>query len=91
MSWSEAPDTYTAEDCLVWPQSDKMYLTLKRLEGPRSGEGYSVGGGILWKTGEGTNGIRNCERADQDIDWTVKKINNNEIKNKSVVAQGIWY
>jgi hypothetical protein len=29
--WYEAPNTYTAEDCLVWVQSEKMHLTLKRL------------------------------------------------------------
>jgi hypothetical protein len=32
------PHTYTAEDFLVWLQSEKMYLTLERLEAPRSGE-----------------------------------------------------
>jgi hypothetical protein len=30
------PNTYTAEDCWVWVQSEKMYLTLKRLEAPGS-------------------------------------------------------
>jgi hypothetical protein len=39
MSRSEAPKTYTEEDCLVWPQWEKTSLTLKRLEGPGSGEG----------------------------------------------------
>jgi hypothetical protein len=38
MSWSEAADTYTAEDCLVWPQWEKMGLTLEILEALRSGE-----------------------------------------------------
>jgi hypothetical protein len=31
-----APNTYTAEDFWVWVQSEKMYLTLKRLEAPES-------------------------------------------------------
>ena len=39
-SWSEAPNTYTVEDCLVWPQWKKMHLTLERLEAPRSGEAW---------------------------------------------------
>jgi hypothetical protein len=30
MSWSEAPNTYIAEDCLVWPQWEKTCLTLER-------------------------------------------------------------
>jgi hypothetical protein len=30
----EAPDRYTAEDCWVWVQSEKMHRTLKRLEAP---------------------------------------------------------
>jgi hypothetical protein len=32
----EAPNTYTAGDCWVWVQSEKMHLTLKRLESPGS-------------------------------------------------------
>jgi hypothetical protein len=28
----EASSTYTAEDCWVWGQSEKMHLILKRLE-----------------------------------------------------------
>ena len=35
-SWYEATNTYTAEDCQVWVQSEKMYLALKRLEAPGS-------------------------------------------------------
>jgi hypothetical protein len=46
------PNTYTAEDCRVWIQSEKMHLTLKRLEVPESlevswGVGH-LGGGDRW-------------------------------------------
>jgi hypothetical protein len=34
ISWYEDPNTYTAEDCWVWVQSEKMHLTLKRLQAP---------------------------------------------------------
>jgi hypothetical protein len=37
-SGSEAPDTYIAEDCMVWPQREKVHITLERLEAPGSGE-----------------------------------------------------
>jgi hypothetical protein len=30
--------THIAEDCWVWTQSEKMYLTLERLGAPGSGE-----------------------------------------------------
>jgi hypothetical protein len=33
-SWSKAKDTNTSEDCLVWPQWEKMLLTLESLEAP---------------------------------------------------------
>jgi hypothetical protein len=33
-SWYEANNTYSAEDCWVRIQSEKMHLTLKRLEAP---------------------------------------------------------
>jgi hypothetical protein len=32
----EAPNTYTAEDFWVWVHSEKMHLTLKKLEVPGS-------------------------------------------------------
>jgi hypothetical protein len=35
-SWYGALNTYTAEDCWIWVQSQKMYLSLKRLEAPGS-------------------------------------------------------
>jgi hypothetical protein len=41
------PKTYTTEDCWVWTQSEKMYLTIKTLEAPWSGEvfgGLGLGG-----------------------------------------------
>jgi hypothetical protein len=48
MSWSKAPDTYTAE---VWSQWEKTCLTLKRFEAPGSGEAWK-GVDILLKMGE---------------------------------------
>ena len=56
-----------------------MPLTLKRLEARGSGEVWwgvwSVCGYILLDTGGRRNGMRNCQRADQEgnNDWTVKK------------------
>ena len=54
-SWYEAFNIYPAEDCWVWAQSEKMHVTLKRLEAPGSGEVWWskgwVGGGILVETG----------------------------------------
>jgi hypothetical protein len=44
VGWSEVPDgTYTAEDCLVWPQWEKMCLILERLEAPRKGGDWEGG------------------------------------------------
>jgi hypothetical protein len=50
------PNTYTTEDCRVWVQSEKMQLTLKRLNALGSLEvwwGGHVGGDILTETGLG--------------------------------------
>jgi hypothetical protein len=74
---------YTAEDCLVWPQWEKMMcLTLKRLEAQgvrRPGRGGGDGDIFLETRGQ-RNGMRNCGRVncgrvDQEGDknWTVKK------------------
>ena len=71
---SKAPDTYTAEDCLVWPQWEKtLHLTLERLEVPGSGEAW-------WWWGRHPlgdrkkDGMRNCGRADWEDgnSWSVK-------------------
>jgi hypothetical protein len=51
MSWFKTPDTYTAENCLVWPQSEK-YLTLERLETAGNGEAWQ-GVGVWGKGGRG--------------------------------------
>jgi hypothetical protein len=41
--------TYTAEDCLIWPQWEKMDLTLERLEAGGNGETrMGVGEWELW-------------------------------------------
>jgi hypothetical protein len=45
--------TCIAEDCQVWTQSEKMHLTLKRLEAPGNGEVWWGGSGnILLEMGE---------------------------------------
>jgi hypothetical protein len=55
MSWSKAPDTYTAEDCLVWPQWEKMHLNLQRLETQGLGR-FATGMDILLVMGGGETG-----------------------------------
>ena len=70
--WYETPDTYKAEDCLVWPQWEKMCLTLERLQAPGSGEVW--GWDILLEMREEE---WNEELLEADLegynDWTVKK------------------
>jgi hypothetical protein len=48
MSLHEAPSTYTAEYYRVWIQSEKMHLTLEKLEAPGTGEVWWGGGGMGW-------------------------------------------
>jgi hypothetical protein len=43
--WYKAPNTCTAEDSLVWPQSEKVGLTFQRLEAPGRGEDTRAGWG----------------------------------------------
>jgi hypothetical protein len=45
---------HTAEDCLVWPQWEKLYLTLKRLEtlGNREACGCGCGCGAVYGGGD---------------------------------------
>jgi hypothetical protein len=54
---SDMRPPYRGDVCWVWIQSEKMYLTLKRLEAPGSLEvwwdGGWEGGDILMETGEG--------------------------------------
>jgi hypothetical protein len=64
MNWSEVPDTYTAEDCLIWPQWEKRCLTLKRLEEQRGLVGGELN--ILLETAGRRNGITNCGKVDQE-------------------------
>lgn len=42
MSWSEALDTYVAEDWLVWPLWERMLLILQRHVTPGSGDTWCV-------------------------------------------------
>jgi hypothetical protein len=63
---------YTAEDCQVWTQSEKMHLTLLKLEAPGSGEGGRGEGG--WEhphgdSGERRYGMWNSKR----VDWKGEK------------------
>ena len=44
MSWSQATDTYTTEDCLVWHKCEKTCLTHKRRQAPGSREAWRGGG-----------------------------------------------
>jgi hypothetical protein len=69
------PDTYTAEDCLVWPQWEKSHITHERLEAPGSEKAWT-GQGILLETVERWNKMRNCGSVDQEV-------GNKKIKNKS--------
>jgi hypothetical protein len=62
LAGTRPPDTYTAEDCLVWPQSEKICLTLERLEALGSGEAGKWGG-IFLEMGR-RSGMRNCGRGD---------------------------
>ena len=43
-----SPNTYTAEDCLVWPQWEKMHLTLERLGASGNGEVWQGVGVRVW-------------------------------------------
>jgi hypothetical protein len=56
MSRSEAPNTYTGEDCLVWPQEKKRSVTLETW-GSREWGGLAWGD-ILLDTGGRRNGVR---------------------------------
>jgi hypothetical protein len=59
-SWHEVPNTHTVENCRVYVHSEKMHLTLKRLEAPGSLEVRWGGGcgGIHVETGVWGGGIR---------------------------------
>jgi hypothetical protein len=56
--WYKAPNTYTAENCQVWTQSEKMHLNIKRLEASGIGE-VSFGGS--YRGGGGEWGLRGVE------------------------------
>ena len=43
---------HTAEDCLVWPQWEKLYLTLKRLETLGNREACGCGCGAVYGGGD---------------------------------------
>ena len=55
--------TYTAEDCLDWPQWDKIRLILQKLEaqgrGRSGGVEHPIGGKKLWEGDWGGGGYNN--------------------------------
>jgi hypothetical protein len=62
--WSKAPDTYIAENCVVWPQWEKIHPILERFEAPRKrdawggehplrGKGEKEWDGELWESEAG--------------------------------------
>jgi hypothetical protein len=61
------PPTYTADTFWIWVQSEKMHLTLKRLEALGSEEvgGVEVGVGVRVVR---RYGMWNSQRADQEGD-----------------------
>ena len=68
------PFTYVAEDCLVWPQLERMCLILQGLE--VLGKGDAHGGGVTLSEAKGKgNGIKNCGRGNWERDhvWCVNK------------------
>jgi hypothetical protein len=58
MGW--VPNTHTAEDFQVWVQSEKMHLTLKRLEAPGSLE-------VWWGRGIGQTTKKRQDKEDQSM------------------------
>jgi len=58
--WSEAPGTYRAEVCLVWPQCGKMCLTIKRPEDPGRERASKGGWSTLLEERRKRNWMRNC-------------------------------
>ena len=66
MGWSKAPGTSIAQDSLVWPQWEKMHLILERLEAPRKGVAWGVGGTVL-ETRKRRNGMRNCGKGEGGV------------------------
>jgi hypothetical protein len=78
-SYYEVPDAYTVEDCLVWPQWQKMQLTFGRLEALQSDKTWwhrEVGTfSLRWGTVGGD--LWDGEQSNSDLDgnevWTVKK------------------
>ena len=65
-SWSEAPSTYIAEDCLVYPQWERTCLILEKLEAPGKIDAWwgDRVGNPLSKASLRRNGLRNCGKGD---------------------------
>jgi hypothetical protein len=74
-SWSKAPDTYIAEDGLVWPQWEKMHL-IGSLEAWGTGSWGHLGNR---REEEWNEGLWEGEQ-DGGTSWTVKKNKKHEIK-----------
>ena len=71
--WYEAPNTYTVEECWVWLQSEKMYLTFKRIRASGNGkvwwgEGLGVGTSSWRQRWSRRCGMWNSWRVDREWD-----------------------
>jgi hypothetical protein len=88
-SWYEAPHTYTGENCLVWPQWEKIHLTLEKLEAPGCGQVWWGGGegrGILLETemGRGLMGWKMVGEGRPGGEWRLDC--KNGLKNKIIMS-----
>jgi hypothetical protein len=91
-----APNTYAAEDCRVWVQSEKMYLTYKKTGVPREfrvlvlcvcvcGGGEVGGWTCSWRWGAKKRfGIWDSQRVDREGNKIQSK---NKNKNNSKKTQ----
>jgi hypothetical protein len=64
MSWSEAHNTYTTEDCWVCPQWKKNHVTLRTLEAPGSREAWREQRTFSWRKMGGNDKV-NCGMVDR--------------------------
>lgn len=70
-SWSKAT-THVQQRMPGWPQWEKMYLILERLETSGRGEAWRWGS-ILSETKGKRNGMRNCGREYGGNSWIINK------------------
>jgi hypothetical protein len=78
MNWFMAQGTCVAEDCLVWPEWERMYFILWKLDAPRKRNDGGGGGKVgevpsqRWKEG---NRVKNSGSGDQELGqlWKVNR------------------